>query len=252
MNALKTIPDQYLKSADFRLISHTNPVETGYAQMIGTISHELRTPVSVLKSNIQLFKEFGSFAKEEIKNESISMCEDSVAELIHFLDEIQVLNASIKSGLKPKFSTFQVKSIVDNLSDTMAKTNLDFSRVKIKWILAIKKIYSDQSFIAHILVNLLSNALKFSNGNILLTISANKKQLSLLLEDSGIGIAENEFEAVFKPFYRAENAKRKPGVGLGLAAVSALTASLRGNIYIASTQDIGTILKIILPHETSN
>ncbi len=252
MSDLKAITNQRLKSADFRLIPHTNPIETGYARMISSISHELRTPVSVLKSNVQLFKEFGSFPKEELENESISMCEDSVAELIRFLDEIQALNASIKSELKPKYSSFQVKSIVENQSANLAKNNLDYSRVKVKWDLTVKKITSDQSFIAHILNNLLSNALKFSNGTCFLTIMTDKKQLSLLLEDSGIGIPENEIEAIFKPFYRAENTKRKPGIGLGLAVVSALTESLGGNIFIKSIPEIGTITKIILPHETSN
>lgn len=237
------------KTALLRLINSPEIVDSGYSQIISTISHELRTPISILKLNIQLFKEFKSNKQERIRHQSISMCEDSIENIIGFLDNIQLLNTVTKSELLPNYSTFNIKRILHRQNSELAKINLDFSRVSCRFDLSTKSIYSDLAFLQRILTNLLSNALKFSSDKVLLAVSVDNQSVILVVEDSGIGIPEEEIDSIFKPFIRGSNIQRKSGVGLGLSIVYSLTKSLGGKVYITSILNRGTTIKIILPHE---
>jgi len=105
--------------------------------------------------------------------------------------------------------------------------------------------------VRQILTNVCSNALKFSNGEVKLLLKTTSQELTIKIQDAGIGIPEEETELVFNPFYRASNARRIPGYGLGLAIVSLLTDFLGGKIYMSSIVREGTDIKIIIPCETS-
>jgi K+-sensing histidine kinase KdpD len=224
-------------------------VESGYAQVISTISHELRAPVSILKSNIQLLRMFSFEIDKELKDESLAMCEESVENIVHFLEDIQLLNSAGKTTIDPSFSNFNVKRIMHNQSVDLGRQNLNFSRVSVHWDLEDNFITSDLAFIQRIVFNLLSNALKFSREDVQVSISNSRKKLNITVNDNGIGIPDDDVELIFKPFYRSENAKRSPGLGLGLAIVSTLSKCLRGEIYVSSSLYMGTTIKVILPYE---
>ena len=234
---------------DLKLIDHLAFEGQGYQQIISTISHELRTPISILKSNIQILRTFSFDIDEVLKEESITMCEESVENMIRFLDNIQSLNSFIKSGLNPSYSSFSIKQITYKLFLELGRVNLDYNRVSIQWELEVVKMTSDLTFLRKIVYNLLSNALKFSKEDVNLMITANQKQLIIAVQDRGIGIPEEETESVFNPFYRAANVKKIPGAGLGLAMVNILTNSLGGQIYLSSFMNKGTTFKIILPYD---
>lgn len=239
------------KTSVFKLVNRPTMVESGYTQVISTISHELRTPVSILKSNIQMLRMFSFEIDQELKDESLSMCEESVENIVHFLEDIQLLNSAGKTTIDPSFSNFNVKRVIHNQSVDLGRQNLNYSRVSVLWELEDNFITSDLAFIQRILFNLLSNALKFSRDDVQVHISNGHKKLSITVSDNGIGIPDADLELIFKPFYRSENAKRSPGLGLGLAIVSTLSKCLRGEIYVSSSLELGTTIKVILPYETT-
>lgn len=235
----------------FKLINRPTMVESGYAQVISTISHELRTPVSILKSNIQMLRMFSFEIDQELKDESLSMCEESVENIVHFLEDIQLLNSAGKTTIDPSITNFNVKRIMHNQFVDLGRQNLNCSRVSVHWDMEHNFISSDLGFIQRILFNLLSNALKFSRGDVQVFISNSHKKLNITVSDNGMGIPEADVELIFKPFYRSENAKRSPGLGLGLAIVSTLSKCLRGEIYVSSSLEQGTSIKVIVPYETA-
>lgn len=239
------------KTSVFKLINRPTMVESGYAQVISTISHELRTPVSILKSNIQMLRMFSFEIDKELKEESLSMCEESIENIVHFLEDIQLLNSAGKTTIDPTFASFNAKRIMHNQFVDLGRQNLNSSRVMVHWDLEDNNIISDLAFIQRILFNLLSNALKFSRDDVQVYISTGLKKLIVTVDDNGIGIPDKDVELIFKPFYRSENAKRSPGLGLGLAIVSTLSKCLRGEIYVSSSMDMGTTIKVILPYETA-
>ena len=241
--------DGLSKTSVFKLINRPTMVESGYAQVISTISQELRTPVSILKSNIQMLRMFSFEIDQELKDESLSMCEESIENIVHFLEDIQLLNSAGKTNIDPSFSNFNVKRIMHNQFVDLGRQNLNSSRVSVHWELADNFITSDLAFIQRILFNLLSNALKFSRDDVHVYITNGHKKLNITVSDNGIGIPDEDVELIFKPFYRSENTKRSPGLGLGLAIVSTLSKCLRGEIYVSSSLDLGTTIKVSLPYE---
>lgn len=227
-------------------------IDPAYNQIISTISHELRTPVATIKSNIQLLRKFGYDIDGMIMEESFSLCEESVDDVARFLDNIQLLNSASKSRIHPVFSSFRVKKIIHDLYSRLAQINLDCHRIVLEWNLKDCEIISDRKYLNQILFNILSNALKFSNGKVELIISTADHQLSIMLKDGGIGIAEEEIEMIFQPFYRSSNIKHISGTGLGLAIVHALVETLGGGIQVSSSIGKGTTIQINIPYVLSH
>jgi signal transduction histidine kinase len=172
---------------------------------------------------------------------------ESVENIVHFLEDIQLLNSAGKTTIDTSFTNFSVKRIMHNQFVDLGRQNLNCSRIKVNWDLEDNSIISDLGFVQRIMFNLLSNALKFSRESVQLSITTRHRKLSITVNDSGIGIPEEDTELVFKPFYRSENAKRSPGLGLGLSIVSTLSKCLRGEIYVSSALFAGTTFKIVIP-----
>lgn len=246
---MENIISKKTNQRNFRLVKKSNLKELRYTQIINTISHELSTPVSILKSNIQLLKNFSFKVDPLIKNESIHMCEESVENMVRFLDNIQLLNTAIRAEIIPTYSSFKIKKVMHSQYVEMSKIDLEYSRISVHYDLSDKVIFSDLLLLRQIITQLLSNSLKFSKQKVDLFISTTPKQISIIARDSGIGIPEEEIAMVCNPFFRASNAKKKSGVGLGLAIVSTLIQSMKGHLYISSIIDQGTTVKILLPYE---
>jgi K+-sensing histidine kinase KdpD len=243
--------NQAINTAGLKLISRRRTGSIDYKQIISSISHELRTPVAILKSNIQFIKEFSFDMDQELKDESISMCEDSVESIVGFLDNIQLINMVAKSQIIPSFSFFKLNHLVHKMNVELEKKSLNYKRISVHWEMPVYDVYSDPVLISQILSNLCANAVKFSGKEVDLTLKTNKHELIIKLQDYGIGIPEEEHELIFNPFYRGSNARRVPGYGLGLAIVGSITEYLGGKIYLTSAVNQGTIIKIIIPCETS-
>lgn len=226
-----------------------------YRQILSTISHELRTPMAVIKSNIGLIKKCEYEMDESLMKECFSLCDESVGQLEKFLENIQLLNTVRNSVIVPQLTTFKAKEIIQHVFFRLSNVNLDYRRIKLHWDLKDTYIESEKKFLNQIVFKLLSNALKFSKGNVKLTISTSDHQLSITVQDWGLGISEDELERIFHPFYKAPNVKNIAGTGLGLTIVHSLVKILGGNIQISSEIAKGTTIQISigygLPNENS-
>lgn len=227
-------------------------IDSGYNSIISTISHELRTPVAIIKSNIQLLRKFCYNIDHSVLEESFSLYEESVDDIQQFLDKIQLVNNAHKLRIAPIRSSFRVKTIVHHLYSKLAQHGYDYQRIVLQWDLMDNEITSDKNYLSQILSHILSNALKFSEKKVHLTISTVNGGTSITVQDSGIGIPEDEVNSVFQPFYRASNAKHVSGAGLGLAIVYTFVEKLGGKIFVSSSIDKGTTIKIIISNELSN
>jgi len=178
------------------------------------------------------------------------MCEESIESIVAFLDNIQLINKAAKSQIIPSFSLLKQKNLLQQVNVELEKQNLNYKRISVHLSTPLSEIYSDPMLIKQILLNLCTNALKFSSGEVNLFLKTTSHEFIIKIQDSGIGIPEEETDLVFNPFHRAANARRIPGYGLGLAIVSSLTDYLGGKIYQSSIVGQGTSFKIIIPCET--
>jgi signal transduction histidine kinase len=112
----------------------------------------------------------------------------------------------------------------------------------------------DSSLLRKILVNLLSNALKYSGENAVVTVraSCHTNQLLLSVEDQGIGISKEDQAHLFERFFRARNVSTLPGTGLGLYIIAKYVELMGGTIALRSEPDQGTTVTVTIPYENDS
>ena len=208
-----------------RIMRHLNQ----RSEMLSGISHDLRTPLTRIK--LQL-----TFIKDKKISQKLS---DDVIEMEKMLNEY--LQFSSSQSVE-ETETFDISEL---LKTTIQKYEKEEIITEI-----IDRVYFNgrKNLIRRCFNNLINNAIKYSNNvNIKLNKSANN--ITIIIDDDGPGIPENERENVFKPFYKIDKSRgdSKSSVGLGLSIASDIIQSHGGNIKLESSTSNGLRVKIFLP-----
>ena len=203
---------------------------------IGFASHELKTPVTSIKSYSQMMEEIllekgdlqvaGMAAKIGVQVKRLN-------NLITDLLDITKINSGSLAIVKSSFNFSDlVKSIIDDIQNTTVKINI------IDDLLVTGLIESDKERIVQVVTNLINNAIKYSpNSNrIIVHTSLRNKEFLFSVQDFGVGIAKQHHKKVFEQFYRVSGDLQHtfPGLGLGLYISSEIINQLGGKIWIKS------------------
>jgi two-component system, OmpR family, sensor histidine kinase ArlS len=213
-------------------------------------SHELRTPVTSIKGQIDvtLAKKRELHEYESVLRTILEDTDNIILIINGFLD----LAEANQQRSMLNFTKIRIDDILFSIKDDLERTKPDY---KVKIDLASMPeddksliIMGNQRLVQIMLNNLVENACKFSeNKTANLNVFLKNQKLSLEIIDHGIGIPENELENIYSPLYRAENAKEKPGHGIGLAIVKRI-ADIHGILVeIDSKINMGTKVKISFP-----
>jgi K+-sensing histidine kinase KdpD len=181
-------------------------------------------------------------------NETFSFSEDSIEIILDFIEKIKSLSTSDISCLNLRPEWVSIDLLIKQIFAELRQQNLDTSRIQLNSSCANCTIYMDKYLFLCILVNLLSNALKFSIGEVELVISTSENNLSIIVRDFGIGIPENQIKEVFIPFVRGRNVNRIKGSGMGLSVVANAIKCLKGSFTLHSVIAKGTEFKIVIPN----
>jgi signal transduction histidine kinase len=214
--------------------------------LLKAISVELHTPIMVIQSNIRFLRKSCDCSDINYLTDTFSLCEDAIESIHGFIEKIDFLCISAKSleALKPEF--FSLPLSINQIFAELSHLNHDISRIKYRISTENHIIYLDKYLFIRIVINLLSNALKFSTNEVELSITSYGDELSIIVCDSGIGIPENQIVEIFNPFVRGINASKIKGSGIGLSIVAKAVKCLNGNISLYSKVGLGTEFKITL------
>lgn len=217
-------------------------LQENQAQMIVDISHNLQTPLTVIKGEISsLNSSFGGHKSLEALDKSI----DRVSYLINRMLKLGRLAATEKIE-KEKISLSSI------LEDIYSYISLLAEAKKIKVEAAIEKdlwILGNKNQLEEIVINLISNSIKYiaNERKIFLKACRQADKIMIQVTDTGIGIPEKEIGDVFKSFYRSSNSRGIPGSGLGLAICKKIIELHDGQVKINSRVGQGTCVKVLLP-----
>ncbi|PSL27494.1 sensor histidine kinase [Chitinophaga ginsengisoli] len=228
---------------------------------VSNASHELRTPLASIISQLQvaLSKER---SKEVYQDTLTSVLEDAQ----HLSDLSNGLLQLAQSGLDEQQFVFTEVRIDELLLDMgnliklkhapaspgaepLKSPRIDISFLKVPELDAELICEGNESLLKVLFLNLLDNALKFSSDNTtFVIIDFTTKNIQVQVKDNGVGIAPEDLEKIFEPFYRGSNSHQVRGHGLGLSICKRIVLLHRGQIIVSSVQGQGTTFTVTLPH----
>lgn len=240
---LNEIQEKLLEEIEFR-----KQAEHKKDEFISIASHELKTPLTSVKGYIQLLqrslnKDDKALAQNHLDKASIQL--EKLNELIVDLLDI----SKIESGkLKFNMKVFCADNMVDNAIEMMQQSNPGFTINKLGK--THEMIYGDEMRLEQVVINFISNAIKYAPGTNQVNVTVNIKdgKLYLAVKDFGIGISKEQQHKIFDKFYRIEeNSNRFNGLGIGLYICSEIINRHGGKIGVNSVPDEGSEFYFIIP-----
>jgi len=212
-------------------------------------SHELKTPVTTIKGYIQLLLKMNSHGKDPFLSASLQTIDKQIYKLTKLitdlLDVTKIETGSLQLNKERFFIGDTIKEIAEEL-----ETTVQTHKIKVQ-LHANPAVYADKDRIAQVIVNLFTNAIKYSPkaGEIIVSLNTIGDNLLISVKDFGIGISKEDQARVFERFYRAAGKDEKtfPGFGIGLFIVNEILALHNGKIWVESEKDKGSVFYVSLP-----
>jgi PAS domain S-box-containing protein len=224
------------------------------SQFLAVVSHELRTPMNAILGFSQLLLRQNS---DYISSESKTMVErirSSGKSLLRLIEDILDFSTAEAGRLELHLQEFDleelVKLTVEELNCLAKQKNL---LLNICIELKNPMVINDSDRVRQILVNLISNAIKFTDiGGICIELrEVNKDRIALIITDTGIGISEPDLKHIFKEFWQINQSinRKHNGTGLGLAIVKQLVDLMKGSVTVESKVYQGSTFRVELPRQ---
>ena len=219
-------------------------------EFVANVSHELKTPITSIQGFIETLKMTDNL-DEDTKNRFLTIIENEATRLTRLIDDILLLS-TIENKTKKKVEKvdlFEVFEEVHEVINYIAKK----MNIKVKYDFENKDIdlWEYSGYIRQILLNIISNAIKYTgeNGEVSIKQYIKSEKVFIEVKDNGIGIPEEDIERIFERFYRVDKARSRSvgGTGLGLAITKHMVKALNGNIRVESELGVGSKFIIELP-----
>lgn len=217
------------------------------SRFVSMASHEFRTPLSTILSSASLVGRYTTSEEQEKRSRHIDKIKSSVKHLNDLLEDFLSLGKLDEGKVILNFQEFNLEELVAETIDEM-KGLVKKDQQVIYDYSGHEMVYSDKKLVKNVLINLISNAIKFSedSGKIHVTVRVNE-HAAIMVRDEGIGIPQEDQQHLFSSFFRGKNAVNIQGTGLGLHIVKRYVDLLAGDIHLESQLGKGTALTITIP-----
>ncbi len=217
-------------------------------RFVSMISHEIKTPLTIIRTAAQLMEKFGNKLSRIENEELLEKIIKSVDWMKDFIDNVIFIGSADSDALKLSPDSINLKelcnSVISDIKFTIGKQR------NIGYIFeGIETFITDGKLLKHILNNLLTNAIKYSPEDkpVDLIVKTTSRKTVISIKDYGIGIPESEQKRIFDVFYRANNVGSISGTGLGMAVVLRSLELLNGKLDVSSIINQGSTFKITIP-----
>lgn len=222
-----------------------NEMKTAFVSMA---SHEFRTPLTSVMSSAILIKKYNDLKEYDKESRHIERIKSAVKQLTDILEDFLSMDKLERGIVTITEDTFDLNTFIKEILE------------ELEWLLKEKQVIEfkftgnpivvlDKNILHNIFLNLITNAIKYSDKNILLSIKVIKEFVFISIDDKGIGIPEEEQKYLFNKFFRAKNASDFQGTGLGLSIVKHYVNLLGGEITFESKLNEGTKFNLSLPQK---
>lgn len=229
------------------LLKKEKEVDELKSKFFANITHEFRTPLTLILGPIEMMK---SEAVNPKIHQHLNVMKSNASRLLDLINQLLELSKIEAGSLKIKASPGNivpvVKGIVMSFESMALKKGITLKAESLKEEMYL---YFDREKLEKVLINLISNAIKFTpdGGQIFVELSDGDEYLNILIKDTGMGIPEKDLEFIFNRFYQSANGRESMGSGIGLALAKELVELHHGSIRVKSTEGIETEFIIRLP-----
>ncbi|HEY5059278.1 MAG TPA: ATP-binding protein [Gaiellaceae bacterium] len=218
---------------------------------VATVSHELRTPLTSISGFLEMMQDEETGLGDEGRS-YLEVIRRSTERLHHLVEDLLLIAQIEARRIELELESFDLRELVEQSVEAM-RPAAAAKRVAVEIVGdRLPAIVADRLRITQVLDNLVSNALKFTDGGGTVTVSVRRDgdAASVTVADDGIGIPAGEQGQLFSRFFRSSSATERaiPGTGLGLAISRALVEQHGGTISLESDEGEGTRVTVTLPH----
>ena len=225
---------------------------TQRSQFVASMTHELRTPIHGMQGLADVIATGVYGPVTEKQKEACASIKRSAQSLLALVDDVLSLTRAEAGRLDARPRAMDAAPLVERVT------------ASVSWMVGTKQIalssdvepdlpsiHSDERWLAHVLVNLVANAVKFTpeGGKVIVHATRRPEHVVFAVEDNGIGIAPKDRDTIFEPFRQTQHgdAKGYGGVGLGLALVARLTELLGATVELDSEVGKGSTFRVVVP-----
>ena len=219
------------------------------SRFVSMASHEFRTPLTTVLSSASILSKYTQTDEQDKRERHINKIRESVKHLSELLEDFLSLGKLAEGKITTNITAFDVKDFLHDVVDEM-KMILKQGQQITETVSEDAIFSTDKRLLKNILINLIGNAIKFSNENkpIFLTSKVTADKMEIAIRDEGMGISAEDQEHLFTSFFRGKNAETIQGTGLGLHIVSRYLTLINGDVKIESELGKGTTITVILPY----
>jgi PAS domain S-box-containing protein len=220
------------------------------SRFVSMASHEFRTPLTAVLTSATLIEKYAGAEQQDQRRRHLERIRTSVKHLTDILEEFLSVGRIEAGHLRARAGRVELPQLLHEATAEVQGLRKPGQRIDTRLANA-EPLWLDASLLRKVLVNLLSNALKYSGEDATVAVRASwaAGRLTLSVQDAGIGISADDQEHLFERFFRARNATNLPGTGLGLYIVARYLELLGGTIALRSELNVGTTVTLTIPYE---
>jgi signal transduction histidine kinase len=218
------------------------------SNFITTVTHEFRTPLGVILSSAEMLQMYFDRLAAKERNEQLQTISDAVQRMAGLMEEVLLFH-KVEGGVSElNAEVHDLASLCRQIANEVVSATAHRCEIECK-IPALPQARFDDRLFRHILVNLLNNAIKYSEPgcSVTLTVKRAGRDAVVIVKDRGIGIAEEDLKRLFVPFRRGANVGQRSGTGLGLSIAKRCVDLHGGRLEFQSKVGEGTTATLRLP-----
>ena len=235
----------------FHEITELRRLENVRRDFVANVSHEIRTPLTSIKGYAETLLD-GAIKDKKNAEDFLGIISSDSNRLVQLVDDLLDLTRIESGKLNLKMSPYSLEAIVDRVFVGL-KEQSQKSRITLRKEVppGLPDVNVDEASIAQVLLNLISNGIKYNRDGGSVVVSALKDGdfVRVNVSDTGIGIPEQDISRIFERFYRVDKARSREmgGTGLGLAIAKHIVQSHNGDVFVESELEKGSTFSFTLP-----